>query len=629
MMKRISFLILLLASLCGTTLRAADDILLWGYTPADYAALQANGFNQQNMFGAAVLLTVDDMFDGASITGIDVPFNTEEAWEVTAFVASADDINTPLVSTFNDDGSSVGYNTYLFKEPYRLEKGKNVYVGYTFRIISTATQEERAPILTGGEAMPGGLMIYNKKEWSDYSGAGWGNSGLQVRLKDLVLPSDNATMGKVYDFSGAINATATFQALIRSNSANAISKIGYSVTLGDQTSEGTADVNIPAGSSQTASVTLTVPTLPSVGQYPASVTLTSVNGKPVSPTTAAATATLYTRIVPRYTVMEEKTGTGCMHCTRGWAGMEYMRNHYDRFIAISAHNYNDDDAMVNKNYPDIGLSGAPSCALDRRTGPIDPLYGSDTNALIIADFEACNAIVPEVEVRATGALQGDGTTVAVKVNVDFLYDSPGYSVFYALTADGLTCPADADAKTQRRWMQANIFAQAETREHFRRDGSNELRNFYAEFAKGGEYGSTELYGLVFNDVMIGSSQTTADGQPTTDALPAEGKAGTSGETSRNVTITCSDVCRDALQYDKIYVVALVLDAQGRIANAGKSRVEVPEGIGSVLRQQTTDNRQRTTDKGQGTTPYDLQGRKLQSQLAGHSLFINDGKKIIK
>ena len=616
-MKKAFFLIAILCSLFSTTLHAADDTLLWGYTTPDFAALQSNGFNQQNVFGAAVLLTVDDMFDGASITGIDVPFNTEEAWEVTAFVASADDINTPLVSTFNDDGSSIGYNTYMFKEPYKLEKGKNVYVGYTFRIISTTTQEERAPILTGGEAMPGGLMIYNKKEWTDYSGEGWGNSGLQVRLKDLTLPSDNAVMGKVYDFCGAINATATFQTLIRSNSANPIRTIGYSVTLGDQTSQGTADVNIPAGLSQAASITLSVPTLPSVGQYPTTVTLTSVNGKPVTPTSASATGTLYTRIVPRYTVMEEKTGTGCMHCTRGWAGMEYMRSHYDRFIAISTHNYNDDDAMVNKNYPDIGLTGAPSCALDRKTGPIDPLYGSDTNTLIIADFEACNAIVPEVEVHTSGALQPDGTTVAVKTTVDFLYDSPGYTVFYALTADGLTCPADADAKTQRRWMQANIFAQAETREHFRRDGSNELRNFYAEFAKGGEYGSTELYGLVFNDVMIGSSQTTDDGQPTTDALPAEGKAGTSGETSRNVTITCNDLCRAALQYDKIYVVALVLDAQGRIANAGKARVEVPEGIGSVLAEPSTVNSQLSTS-------YDIAGHRLPSAPTS-GLYIQNGK----
>lgn len=620
-MKRITLLIILLASLCSTALRAADDTMLWGYTPADFSALQGNGFNQQNMFGAAVLLTVDDMFDGASITGIDVPFNTEEAWEVTAFVASADDINTPLVSTFNDDGSSVGYNTYTFPQPYKLEKGKDVYVGYTFRIISTATKEERAPILTGGEAMPGGLMIYNKKEWSDYSGAGWGNSGLQVRLKDLTLPGNNATMGKAYDFSGAINTNATIQALIRSNSANAIRTIGYSVTLGGQTSQGTADVDIPAGLSQMTSVALTVPTPSSTGQYAATVTLTSVNGQPVSPTSASATGTLYTRIVPRYTVMEEKTGTGCMHCTRGWAGMEYMRSHYDRFIAISAHNYNDDDAMVNKNYPDIGLSGAPSCVLDRRTGPIDPLYGSESPELIVGDFKACNAVVPEVEVHASGALQPDGTAVAVKANVDFLYDCPGYSVFYALTADGLTCPADADAQTRRRWMQANIFAQAETREHFRGDGSNELRNFYAEFAKGGQYGSTELYGLVFNDVMIGSSQSTEGTQPTTDALPAEGKAGTSGETSRNISITCNDFCRAALQYDKIYVVALVLDAQGRVANAGKSRVEVPEGIGSVMREHAAANGQQT--------PVDLLGRKLQCQPTGHILFITNGRKILK
>ena len=431
-MKRTLYLVALLCSLCISSLRAADDTLLWGYTDNNFSALQGHGFSTQNVFGAAVLLTVDDKFDGATITGIDVPFSTEEAWEVTAFVASADDINTPLVSTFNDDGSSVGYNTYMFKEPYKLVKGKNVYVGYTFRIISTGTKQEKEPILTGGASQPGGLMVYNKKEWTDYSGEGWGNSGLQVRMKGAALPADYAVMGHIDDFGGGINTTATFPAIICGNSSTPVKQVGYKVDFGGKTTEGTADVNIATGFNQLQTINIVVPTPAEIGQYTATVTLTTVNGKPVSPTTAAATATLYTRIVPRYTVMEEKTGTGCMHCTRGWAGMEYMRNHYDRFIAISAHNYNDDDAMVNKNYPDIGLSGAPSCALDRRTGPIDPLYGSDTDALIIADFEACNAIVPEVEVRAAGTLQPDGTTVAVKANVDFLYDSPGYSVFYAL-----------------------------------------------------------------------------------------------------------------------------------------------------------------------------------------------------
>ena len=615
-MKRKLFLVALLCSLCISSLRAADDTLLWGYTDNNFSALQGHGFSTQNVFGAAVLLTVDDKFDGATITVIDVPFSTEEAWEVTAFVASADDINTPLVSTFNDDGSSVGYNTYMFKEPYKLVKGKNVYVGYTFRIISTGTKQEKEPILTGGASQPGGLMVYNKKEWTDYSGEGWGNSGLQVRMKGAALPADYAVMGHIDDFGGGINTTATFPAIICGNSSTPIKQVGYKVDFGGKTTEGTADVNIATGFNQLQTINIVVPTPAEIGQYTATVTLTTVNGKPVTPSSSTALGTIYTRLVPRYTVMEEHTGTGCQHCTRGWAGMEYMKTHYDNYIAVSTHQHNQDDAMYNPNYPSLGLSAAPSCLLDRRTKALDPLYGSDPDEWIIGDFLACNAIMPEVEVHVSGTLQPDGKTVAAKASVDFLNNCPGCKISYVLTADGLTCPKNPDDKTLRMWRQANVFAKMETRNNFRGDGTCEIRNLYAEFAQGGKYGSTELTNLVFNDVMIGSSYTPAEGEHT-DPLPADGKAGTTAENACNLPITCNEYGLAALKYDQIYVVAIVTDAEGHVANAGRARVMSAEGVGSVLAEPSTVD-------GQLSTSYDLAGHRLPSAPAG-GLYIQNGK----
>ena len=607
--------ILLIAALLGSiTAHAAGDTQLWGYVPNDFTALNGHGFSTQNMFGAAVRLTVDDMFDGSLITGIDVPFNTEEAWEVTAFVASADDIDTPLTSTFSDEGTVVGYNTYTFSQPYRLEKGKDVYVGYTFRIISTATKEEKAPILTGGVAKKGGLMVYNKKEWADYSAEGWGNSGLQVHIQGATLPPDNASIVNVFDFGGGINSSSTLQAVVSGNSANAIHTLGYSVSMGGQTTQGTANVNIAPGFNKQATIDIAVPTPAEVGTYPATVTLQTVNGQPVAPTSATATATIYIRQVPRYTVMEEHTGTGCQHCTRGWAGMEYMKTHFDRYIAISNHQHNQDDAMYNQNYPPLGLSAAPSCLIDRKTKSLDPLYGSDEEKFIIADFERWNAVMPEVEVHADGRLQPDGQSVEAVVDVDFLNHCPDCTVFYAITADGLTCPENPDAKTLHMWEQANVFAKMETRNHYRGDGSCEIRNLYAEFAEGGKYGSTKLTNLVFNDVLIGSSYSTAGGSAT-DALPAEGKAGTTARTARTVQITCNEYGRAALRYDQIYLVALVLDAKGQVANAARVKVQMPEGIGAVL---------DTSAGTLSTTQYELSGRRLTAPH-GQGIYIQNRK----
>ncbi len=615
-MKRTLYLVALLCSLCISTLRAADDTLLWGYTDKNFQALEGHGFSTQSMFGAAVLLTVDDMFDGATITGIDVPFSTEEAWEVTAFVASADDINTPLVSTFNDAGSTVGYNTYMFKEPYKLEKGKNVYVGYTFRIISTGTKEEKNPILTAGTSQPGGLMVYNKKAWADYSGEGWGCSGLQVRMKGVTLPADNAVMGHVADFGGGINSTANISAVVCGNSGTPVKSVGYKVDFGGKTTEGTASVNIATGFNQLQTINITVPTPASIGKYTATVTLTSVNGKPVTPSSSTATGTIYTRVVPRYTVMEEHTGTGCQHCTRGWAGMEYMKTHYDNYIAISVHQHNQDDAMYNPNYPSLGLSAAPSCLIDRRTKSLDPLYGSDPDKWIIGDFETYNAIMPEVEVHVDGYLMPDRKTVVARASVDFLNDCPDCTMCYAITADGLTCPENPDEQTARMWRQANVFAKTETRNNFRGDGTCEIRNLYAEFAQGGIYGETYLPNLVFNDVMIGSCYSPQGGYDV-KPLPADGKAGTTAENDCTMQITCNEYGYAALNFDQIYVVALVIDKEGHVANATRARIQDAEGVGSVLTEPSTLNSQLST-------PCDLQGRRLPSAPAA-GLYIQNGK----
>ena len=66
--------------------------------------------------------------------------------------------------------------------PYAIP-AEGVYVGYTFTITSTTTQDDQYPILVTGEDAPNALLIRTDQavpQWSDMNGYGYGSLFLQV-----------------------------------------------------------------------------------------------------------------------------------------------------------------------------------------------------------------------------------------------------------------------------------------------------------------------------------------------------------------------------------------------------------------------------------------------------------------
>lgn len=307
------------------------------------------------------------------------------------------------------------------------------------------------------------------------------------------------------------------------------------------------------------------------------------------------------REVPRLTVVEEYTGTGCGWCIRGWEGMEMVKNERaGKACVIAWHKYNANDPMYQDVYASINFGGAPSCAIDRKK-VTDP-YNGDNYDGILAAVDQVNQDLATVDIQIEARYTDDDMTqVAITASTEFLTDAEGYGIAYALTADNLS-------GTTRAWSQANYYA---------RNDASYVDNdpILSKYCADGESGRTQVL-VTFNDALISSSYA-AEQKPA-----ALGKHSAGEKENTEFTLPMPDAETHAelmshLYKDQVYATVFVTDTRGQIANAARVRV-LRQGEDAVLAPSAVATDSRT---------YDLQGRR--SSGAAHGLLIRGGKKFVK
>ncbi len=537
-----------------------DGTDLWGYYLGDGSDFGGLGTGDAGSFRVAIKVPGDGVLKGAKIRGLNIPalgaITNSSAWVSTGLT------NASRIATKSFTASSAGYYVVEFDEPIEIP-ASGLYAGYTF------TSQEGYPIATAGEDTPGGLFLATSATGSleDYSTGGFGVSGLQVFVEGMTLPENAVTLSKVSSEAVVKGATCTGIANFTSDGSKGVQIIGYDLTINGIQTSGTVILSpeVPGGLAKSGSFQFSFTAPDEVGSFPASIAVTSVNGKPNELSTEPVSFTVNTvsRVVPRMTVIEEATGTGCGWCTRGWVAMEYVKEHMsDKALVIAAHWYNSSDPMYVSNYDTNTLpkSSAPLCVIDRKQDDyLDPYYAdlNDANSLkeaIVPYVENINKSLPTVDVKVSGSFTDEtNTKVSVKANTEFLTNTKGYKLAFVLTADELT-------GTTTSWKQSNYYYQY---------SSAQVPADLADFAKNGKYGKSSVQ-LVFNDVMIGSSWT-ASGVLQTPAY-TKGNAGDIETIEYTLTMPTKAALVKALNYEKIYITALVIDDKGQIANAARVRV---------------------------------------------------------
>lgn len=528
---------------------------LWGYYLGNnFGEFMSLGTGAAGSFRVAIKVPGTGVLAGTKIRGINVPLlgavTNASAWVATGLG------NSTKVATKTFTGTTMGYVTVQFDEPVEIP-ANGLYAGYTF------TSQDAYPIATVGNDTPGGLFLATSATGAlvDYSAGGYGVSPIQVYVEGMVLPENGAAVTGVSCEAVAKGSAGTALVTISSDGSNGVSSLGYTLTVNGVETTGTANLSIPAGLAKTGSFSVSFTAPEEVGAFPASIAINTVNGQPNETGTAAVpfTVNTVTRVVPRMTVIEEYTGTGCGYCPRGWVGMEAVKNNQsDKALVIAWHKYNSSDAMYQANYASIPFDGAPQCTVDRKIYP-DPYYGEGEEG-IMECVNTYNTTVPTVDITSLKANFEDETNkkVVVSSNTEFLTNTKGYTIAFVLTADSLTGATTA-------WKQSNYY------NTYAPESAGILPEMpeLADFCRGGKYGKSSVQ-IVFNDALIGSSYNTS-GRSLVPAFTT-GQAGDVETSEYTLTMPTKTALLNALKYDKIYLTALVIDNNGQIANAKRVRV---------------------------------------------------------
>lgn len=611
-MKRDLTLILVMlvctAVMHAATITPAENQKWWGYM-GDATKGTSVGVASADTYHCAIFLPGNnDVAGGKKLCAVRFALTATHASNVKVWTASQLPSTTPQRSNTlwmaNVDASERGDAIDVALDtPYDIPE-EGVFVGYSFTITSAIKQADLYPVITVGSDVPNGFFLrtdYAMPSWSDLYGQGFGVLDVKVLLEGtfadyMVSP---ATANSKY--CALVGQAAKVNVVLTNGGEAAVNSITYTM---DGSAEQTLTFDTPLASMQQTSFSLNVDAASEASAQKKTLTVTKVNGNDNQSLFPSNSFMFYTIEEPiqRNVVVEEFTGTGCGWCPRGLVGMEKLRETFgDRFIGIGIHQFNGDDAMYIANYPDLNFSGAPSCRINRGQ-EIDPYYGS-YNA-ICDDFRAAMDELTIVGVNVYGSMNNAQTEVNVTAIIEPLFDISDYTLELALVADGMSGNTSA-------WWQSNYYYS------YSPSGQPEDLRI---FCKGGKYGSSSVKNYVFNDVAIGTSYNSNKNQ-----LPALGTltGGQKHEVSFTLSMPTKSALRTALKKGTVYVVALVVDDNGHIANAFKRKVGETE-VDAVETIHTNVN---------GTAAsYSLSGTQLTSPQRGISIVRqSDGtvRKVIK
>lgn len=556
------------------------------------------GCFQRAQYMAGIQLA-DPSFVGMKVVGIKVPFlHADPCTDPTAWIATNASF-TDQPDVCNESVEIVDNTiTHRFAEPYTITS-TDTYVGYGLT-VEELNDLNVAPIPMNME--PGSAMVRIKMldqdylGWDDYSSFA---SCVMVVYLEGELPANRLAVAGSVDNPIVMHDEAYSIALPVSNGgSNAVQSIDYTFTYAggpNYSKTLTFDTPIEPVLGGISTINLDLDGERVAGQRNCTVTIDKVNGEPNSSADNKAEFLLSVLdYKPAHqALMEEATGTWCGWCPRGWIAMREMNKLHPDFIGVAYHN--GDVMTVTENYP-FNVSGFPGASLDR--GPeCDPYMGYSGGPFgIEADYLAACQKATLGDIQLETKWVGDGyneieATATVKFALPI--NSDAYRVGYLLVGNGYCDPQDPS------WEQSNYYS-----------GGTGYTGLEAELAAM----PNPVPDMTFDDVVINVSAMNGVG----GSLPEKMATGT----EYTHTYHYFDVQSTQSMYDTplacspgdYEVVAFIVDKQGHVFNAAKSRPG-----GSAIHDVDFG-----TMAGQPAW-YDLTGNRLANP--GHGIFIKvqDGK----
>jgi hypothetical protein len=568
----------------------------WGYV-SNNTSLSGLGVQAKDTYHCAIFIPGNHVIAGGKTIqavrfGLVAPNATNaKVWIASKKPSTIDNTNCiDIVDVPQSDLGNINIDIPL-NTPYTIPS-TGVYVGYSFTISAISNSDDQFPILITGSDAPNTLIIKtdtNVPSWSDMNGQGFGSLFLQVLLEGDFGDNDVTPLdfGPVY---GEINKTGGAAFVINNNGYSPVSSVDYIITTdGNDSQEFHATIEPAVPGFSAGYMGAIIPAEAEQCIKNKTLTITKVNGNENNATDKTASFTMYSlsEIIDRTVIVEQFTGTGCGWCPRGHVGMAKMREAFgDRFAGVALHQYSgqSSDAMniATNKYAKLSFSGAPSARINRGA-EVDPYYGSYND--ILEDMNEELAIPALAEVQVSGNFNEDKTKVDAKANLRPLFDGT-YKLEFVLVADGLT-------GTGSGWNQTNYYSYAyASQTGITKAGLPDDLKYL--------YDTPATFNPIFNDVAIASSYVSGSNKVPAQTL-------TSGETSEvsyTVSMPTYTKLKNALQYDQIYVLAILIDSSNKVVNVAKAKVADydPTGISAVSSNNATETVRYTLDGRQITAP---------------------------
>ena len=495
-----------------------------------------------------------------------------------------------------------GFITVKLDKPYLIPEG-GVYVGYSLTINDASSEANSMPIAVMPGVNEGGFYLHTSDgflKWFDVSEGFNGSSIIQVKLAGSSIKANAASMAKgetVYVMTGQdfkVPVTVT------NHGAKGIQSVDITYSLAGKTDTQHINTTVDAFYGKSATVNMTIPAIADKGNYELALKVDKVNDAVNEDTTASATIPVVAlnTIPQKRTLLEEYTGTWCGYCPRGYVGLEKLAELYpDDYVLVSYHNDDDMEIMNADAFPST-VEGYPDAWMDRAV-EVDAYYGINYGKKdlgIVDDLAERNKMFGQADINVSATKADGESMVNVAAEVTFPYDMTNnkFIVEYILTADGLSNPT---------WGQSNYYA----------DGSYGYPMYMDTFTRG----ASTVYGLVFNDVAVMTSEQWGGSGRSNIITAATADTPIKLQYSFNLDYAVNTAGQPVIQdVNKVNIIALLIDAAtGNVVNANKVKLSESTGIVTVKAHQDAN-----------AAIYNLNGQKVQTVRKG--LYIQNGRKVV-
>lgn len=431
----------------GTKIKLNDNQFALGYCVEEFD--NSMGTGKTGVIEGAMFLPPEllSKYAGNKIKMIRFGINTSKATDVSVWITKR--LGGTMLREQEVATVKKGWNDITLEMPYEID-GSGIYVGYSIKITTADLDETKYPIRFSGfgSNVQNATWLAINGQWEDCYGYGYGCLQIQAIVEGDNLPVGDVSFNDITYNRSIANESFSVSGLINNYGITDVSSVEVSYTINGVTKQANGTFEEPIASNATGIFYFDAEA-PEAGVYDMEVVINKVNGRDdpdMSDNKQTTGLISMTESFPRNTVVEEFTGTWCVACPRGIAGMEMMAKKYpDSFIGIAVHwsqSLNVRDKLQTNDYADLMelVPGFPYCLIDRNYAG-DPLF--DIEAYYqMSQMQKCEASLA----LQTSYVDDSKTKVSVTSRVQFSYPSQStrYRMAYAVVEDKVTGPTQAN-----------------------------------------------------------------------------------------------------------------------------------------------------------------------------------------